>query len=177
MMFCTECGFKNLAEAKFCQNCGVKTSVEASAAASQNQPQPLRTTAFIPPPPMRAPSRPNPATEAPLQATVPPMAPPALPACEGDSRKWHNCLGTMEYPDGSKYVGEYKDGTWNGMGTYTGSTGWHYEGEFRDGQYNGQGTYTDPDGKIQSGQWRNDRFIEVKPKQDSQLPKTGWPFT
>ncbi len=163
MIFCTECGFKNLVGAKFCQNCGVKTSVQASPAPSQKPIPSARTTPFIPPPPMRVTSRPVATAELPPQAS-------ALPACEGDSRKWHDCVGTMEYPDGSKYVGEYKDGIWNGMGKYTFPTGANYVGEFSNGQYNGRGTYTSEDGKVESGTWKNDRFMNAK-------AGAGWPFS
>ena len=35
-----------------------------------------------------------------------------LPACQGrDAASWNNCLGTEVYPAGSKYVGEFKEGT------------------------------------------------------------------
>lgn len=168
-MFCTECGFKNSDGAKFCQNCGNKTSTESSSPTSQGQLPSARIAPFIPPPPMRVTSRPTAVTDVPPQAS-------ALPACEGDSRRWHNCIGTMEYPDGSQYVGEYQDGIWNGKGTYTFPTGANYVGEFSNGQYHGQGTYTSALGQISSGKWANDRLVEAKPKQADPSPKTGWPF-
>ena len=35
-----------------------------------------------------------------------------------------------EYPDGSIYEGEWKDGLWNGTGEYKSSYGWEYKGDF-----------------------------------------------
>ena len=37
--------------------------------------------------------------------------------------------GTETYPDGSKYVGEFKDGKKDGQGTYTFPNGTKYVGE------------------------------------------------
>ena len=50
------------------------------------------------------------------------------------------------YPDGTKYVGEWKDGLWYGRGTITRTNGTKYVGEFKEGLPNGQGTHTDPNG-------------------------------
>jgi len=47
-----------------------------------------------------------------------------------------NGQGTMKYDNGSKYVGEFKDGN-----------------------RNGQGTYTRPDGNECVGQWKDDKYI------------------
>jgi len=46
-----------------------------------------------------------------------------------------------------KYIGEFKDGTFedrqpNGQGTITWSNGDKYVGEYKNGEYNGQGTIT-----------------------------------
>ena len=42
----------------------------------------------------------------------------SLPPCPGDFKTttWTNCFGTYTYYDGSKYVGEYRDGKRNGQG-------------------------------------------------------------
>jgi|TARA_B110000116_G_scaffold258885_1_gene260442 hypothetical protein len=67
----------------------------------------------------------------------------SFPECEGDLFiKWNNCKGTMTYPDGDKYVGEWKDGKGHGQGTYTWASGSKYVGEWKDGKRQGQGTYT-----------------------------------
>jgi len=55
-----------------------------------------------------------------------------LPACQGsDTAKWSNCFGSVTYPSGDKYVGEYKDGKNNGQGTYTYANGDKHVGEFK----------------------------------------------
>jgi len=72
-----------------------------------------------------------------------------------NGEKWRpNGLGVMTYPDGHKYVGEYKDGLENGQGTYTWSDGRKYVGEFKDGKQNGQGTYIYHDGRKYEGEWK-----------------------
>jgi len=44
--------------------------------------------------------------------------------------------------EGDKYVGEFKGGFKNGHGKYIWSDGDEYVGEFKDDKPNGQGTYT-----------------------------------
>ena len=59
------------------------------------------------------------------------------------------------YPDGVKYVGEYKDGKENGQGTETLPNVDKYVGEFKDGERNGQGTHTFPEGGKYVGDWKD----------------------
>ena len=60
----------------------------------------------------------------------------SLPPCEGsyNATTWTNCFGTITYPDGRKYVGEFKDGKWHGQGTFTFADGGVLKGMFRDGE-------------------------------------------
>ena len=52
-----------------------------------------------------------------------------LPACQGsDTTAWSNCTGTKTFPNGAKYVGEHKDGKFNGQGTATLANGDKYNG-------------------------------------------------
>ena len=82
----------------------------------------------------------------------------ALPDCPTDqSLRFHNCLGTATWPDGEKYVGEYKDNKKNGKGTYTWPDGRKYVGEWKDNKRNGQGTNTWPDGQKYVGEWKDDK--------------------
>ena len=62
----------------------------------------------------------------------------SLPPCASTNGVWNRCVGTKIWPDGKKYIGEWKDGTQNGKGTMTWSAG-KYVGEFRDGGFNGHG--------------------------------------
>ena len=70
-------------------------------------------------------------------------------------------LGSETYPDGDKYVGEWKEGRENGQGIYIGSDGSKYVGEWKDGNWNGQGTFTfgkgDFVGNKYVGEWKNNK--------------------
>ena len=86
----------------------------------------------------------------------------SLPPCpEDQNQRYHNCFGTLTYPSGNKYVGEWKDGLPNGQGTYLYSLPYtfaseaKYVGEFRDSKFHGQGTYTTFDGNTYVGGWRD----------------------
>jgi len=50
-----------------------------------------------------------------------------------------NGQGKDTYPDGTKYVGEYKDGKRHGQGTFTHTDGGKFVGEWKDGREHGQG--------------------------------------
>lgn len=66
-----------------------------------------------------------------------------------------NGLGILIFPNGDKYVGEFKDGIRNGQGTYTFSNGGKYVGEFKEGLPNGQGTFTFPSGDKYVGEFKD----------------------
>jgi len=51
-------------------------------------------------------------------------------------------LGKYTYSDGSRYIGEFKNGKKDGRGTYTFPSGKKYVGEWKEGKRNGQGTST-----------------------------------
>ncbi|MDC1254462.1 hypothetical protein N8Z03_00510 [Pelagibacteraceae bacterium] len=66
-----------------------------------------------------------------------------LPKCMGDDFTiYNNCYGTLTWPDGQKYVGEWKDGKQHGQGTLTWPDGEKFVGEWKDDKRNGQGTLT-----------------------------------
>ena len=57
--------------------------------------------------------------------------------------------GTYIYPNGEKYVGDWKNGKYHGHGTYTWSDGRKYFGEWKDGKpWNG--TEYDKNGNVTS---------------------------
>jgi hypothetical protein len=68
-----------------------------------------------------------------------------------------NGQGTTTFLDGRKYVGEYKDGKRNGQGTFTLSNGNKYVGEWKDGERNGQGTFTWSIGNKFVGEWKDNQ--------------------
>ena len=82
----------------------------------------------------------------------------ALPDCPSDALIWNNCFGTLTYPNGNEYVGEFKDGKRNGQGTYTFANGNEYVGEFKDGNLNGKGTYTFADGSKYVGEFKDGKY-------------------
>ena len=68
---------------------------------------------------------------------------------------------TYTWANGEKYVGEFKDGKFNGQGSFTFPDGGEleghkYEGEWKDDKKNGQGTYFFPDGGKLTGEFRKD---------------------
>ena len=72
-----------------------------------------------------------------------------------------NGLGVIIFPNGIRYVGEWRYGKYEGQGTYTYGIGkWEgdkYKGKFRDGYRNGQGTYTWSDGDKYVGEFKGDK--------------------
>ena len=68
-------------------------------------------------------------------------------------------IGTMTYFNGTKYVGEWKDGKRHGYGTFTLPDGGKYVGEFKYDQLDGQGSYTFSFGGVKEGLWKNSVFI------------------
>ena len=86
------------------------------------------------------------------------MAQSNLPACRfWVVSQWTNCLGSQSFANGNKYVGEYKDGKFNGQGRYTWPDGEEYVGEFKDDMYNGQGRYSFANGDKYVGEYKDDR--------------------
>ena len=79
-----------------------------------------------------------------------------LPKCP-TSGYFHNCFGTETYRNGNKYVGEFRDGKYNGQGILTFANGHKYVGAFKNGKYNGQGTYTFADGTKYVGEYKDDK--------------------
>ena len=85
----------------------------------------------------------------------------ALPACPSDpTKRHHNCLGTWIAPTGDIYVGEIKDGIFNGQGTLTLASGDRYVGAFKDGDLNGYAIQYRADGSIlREGIFKNGEFL------------------
>ena len=91
----------------------------------------------------------------------------ALPNCPLDNTterwgivatvKWDNCFSPASFPNGDKYVGEWKDGKYHGQGTYTYANGDEYVGEYKDGKYHGQGTLTFANGDEYVGGWKDNK--------------------
>jgi hypothetical protein len=61
---------------------------------------------------------------------------------------------------GTKYTGELKNGFIDGFGTWTWPNGEKYIGESKFNKMHGKGTYYYSDGTIRTGTWFNDKYIK-----------------
>lgn len=66
-------------------------------------------------------------------------------------------FGLQIWPDGSKYVGYWKNGKANGLGRLIHSDGDVYTGNWKDDAANGLGEYISVDGMRYKGEWVNDQ--------------------
>ena len=73
-----------------------------------------------------------------------------------------NGKGTLTYPSGRNYNGEWKNGVFHGQGTYTSPDVSTYVGEWKDGERNGKGTLTFSDGSKYEGEWKDGNKWNVK---------------
>ena len=71
---------------------------------------------------------------------------------------WTNCAGSLVHANGEKYVGGFKNGEFNGQGTYTFPGGQKYVGEFKDHKRSGQGTLSYPNGEKYVGEFSDGEF-------------------
>ena len=67
---------------------------------------------------------------------------------------------SLTFPDGSRYVGQFKDGKRDGQGTMTWADGSKYAGQWKDDKPHGHGTmYTSSGAIYQKGIFENGKFI------------------
>ena len=81
-----------------------------------------------------------------------------LPACSGEVATWTECSGTQDLSDGTKYVGEFRNGQPDGKGTLTWKDGDQYTGDFKAGIRHGTGTVTLAKVAKVSGRWVDGRY-------------------
>lgn len=87
------------------------------------------------------------------------LAQSSLPACQGNViSNWKKCFTTQLFLNGDKYAGEYKNGNYDGQGTFTTANGEKYVGEFKDSQFNGQGTLVNANGDKYVGEFKNNKY-------------------
>ncbi len=85
--------------------------------------------------------------------------PNKLALCTNDQNtRYDNCWGTYTWPNGEKYVGEFRDEKRIGQGMYTWPSGTKYVGEFKDNNFNGRGTKIWADGENYDGEFKDDKF-------------------
>ena len=70
-----------------------------------------------------------------------------------DKRK--NGHGVVQYQNGNRYDGMFKDGKRHGQGKFTWKNGNVYEGEFENDQMSGHGKFTGVNGVIFEGEYKN----------------------
>ncbi len=97
------------------------------------------------------------------------MAQSQLPSCAGkDARRWTNCQGVINFINGDRYEGEFRDGKWNGWGTYyhlanNQFRGDKYTGQFLNGSRQGSGRYTSANGgETLEGIWNSGAFVRAE---------------
>lgn len=89
---------------------------------------------------------------------------------------------SVRFASGDAYVGDVnlETTTYEGRGTYTNKNGSRFVGEYKNGKKNGFGTLYRADGQIdESGIWRNGEFVSVNPGQagvPSKLDSSAPPY-
>lgn len=66
--------------------------------------------------------------------------------------------GTMEWPNGNHYKGEFRDGMMHGNGLFTTPAGYVYEGDFAQGSGTGRATIHYTDGSVYEGEMHQDNM-------------------
>jgi hypothetical protein len=99
-----------------------------------------------------------------------------LPACRGDPNYWTNCYGVSNVSpnsslNGTSYKGEFKNGKFDGYGSYQSrgrawrpyifrsldySGDYKYSGNFAEGKFSGIGKMELKDGRVLLGNWKDD---------------------
>lgn len=88
---------------------------------------------------------------------------------DGDYRGWYRVdpvrgmiphrRGTMRYPNGSVYTGQWKNGIMHGNGTMRWNDGSWYAGQWKNGKRTGYGTYRWPNGDRYVGGWKENTMF------------------
>lgn len=84
----------------------------------------------------------------------------------------HNGQGTYVYKDGSRYVGDFKDGRAHGEGICYYASGDRYMGEWTNHNFNGKGVLYKRDGSVLKGIWQ--RGVLVEPEKDFRARPTTY---
>src|SRR5580704_2122848 len=79
--------------------------------------------------------------------------------CSGEVATWNECTGTQDLKDGSKYVGEYRNGVFDGKGTLTWKDGDQYVGDFKAGVRSGNGSVTLAKLAKFNGRWVDGKYV------------------
>ena len=63
--------------------------------------------------------------------------------------------GTYTWPNGNKYIGEWKDNIINGKGEFIFNTGAKYNGNWKNNKFDGEGEFIWTNGDRYNGNWQN----------------------
>ncbi len=69
-------------------------------------------------------------------------------------------FGEKSIGKGGIYIGEFKNGFIEGYGIWTWTNGDKYIGECKYNKMHGKGTYYYSDGTVRKGTWFNDKYVE-----------------
>merc|ERR1711970_645540 len=75
------------------------------------------------------------------------------------SRNFMGPSGTMQWPDGRVYEGDFLEGRKHGEGTHWWPDGRSYRGQWKDGKQNGEGVARTVKGMECKGLWDDGKFI------------------
>ena len=133
------------------------------------------------------------ATKAFRSAAVTARTSPSFLRCNGSPssssttvRNWIDCFGTFTLFGGNKYIGDFRNGKFDGQGTYIYGplskwAGSKYVGEWKGGKRHGQGTFTyapssEWAGNKYVGEIRNDKFYghDTFTYADGRVAKGTW---
>lgn len=85
--------------------------------------------------------------------------------------------GTLRWPSGERYTGEFRSGRRHGQGSFRWPDGRAYVGEWRDGQPDGLGTRIYADGRYKAGYFERGRYrgpdLENRPVPVPPRPASG----
>ena len=79
--------------------------------------------------------------------------------CRGVSRRQTQWAGDTPYRHHGEYVGEFRDG-WASGRAYAYPDGRRYVGEWRNGDFNGREVRTYPDGRKEDGEWSGGELVK-----------------
>jgi len=86
-----------------------------------------------------------------------------------------NGQGTLEFENGLKYVGQFKDGAYHGIGICYWPNGERYEGEWRNGKPHGKGNRLLKDDTRQVGWFEKGEFVRPLSERPKEMVSKGGP--
>lgn len=91
---------------------------------------------------------------------------------QGDCRSG---TGTLRWPSGESYTGQFRNGRRQGQGSFRWPDGRAYVGAWRDGQPDGLGTRIYADGRYKAGYFDRGRYLGPEPPEPRASSKPGPP--